>query len=544
MANNKETIYIDIDDEITTIIDKIKTSASKIVALVLPKRATVLQSVVNMRLLKRAAEDAKKNIVLITSDSGVTPLAGLVGLHVAKTAQSKPEIPSSPAQVDTEDTIDQTKTVGELADDEAIPVDNEDKKEVSATGAAAVAAVRKKKIKIPNFDNFRLKVVLGVLALLVLISGWVWAIKAAPRAKVTVKTATNTIDSELRITVNPDAKELNSEDNIVPGEVREVSKIEKETVPATGELDKGKKASGEVTLRLTNCNEQSVTVQAGTKITTDNLTYVLKEDATLGSVTFFGECRNEDFPDASTERVAVISEKAGEKYNIAAGKTFVVAGYSAVVGEDSSEMTGGTSKVVTIVSEKDVEDAKAKITDRSEAARDELLAEMEQFGLIGLRESFKTKTEPTYNVSPEVGKEADSVTVTSSATYSMLGISRDGLKSLVELSVQDKIDTSKQELLDNGIDEAKIILTDQRPNGEAGVTIRLTVLAGPRLDENSIKETVAGKKKGQAMNDVKARPGIESVQIDYSPFWVSVTPKNQNKITVIFEQNNTQNADQ
>ena len=64
---SKDTIYIDIDDEITSIIEKLQGSQEKIVALVLPKRATVMQSVVNMKLLKRTADESNKKLVLITS---------------------------------------------------------------------------------------------------------------------------------------------------------------------------------------------------------------------------------------------------------------------------------------------------------------------------------------------------------------------------------------------------------------------------------------------------------------------------------------------
>jgi len=42
---NKETIYVDVDDEITSIIDKVRNSSGRIIALVLPKRAATLQSV-------------------------------------------------------------------------------------------------------------------------------------------------------------------------------------------------------------------------------------------------------------------------------------------------------------------------------------------------------------------------------------------------------------------------------------------------------------------------------------------------------------------
>src|SRR4051794_27538900 len=105
--SNKETIYVDVDDEITGIIDKLRGSKGKIVALVLPKRATVFQSIVNMKLLKRASDDAKKHLVLITSEPGLMPLAGAAGVHVASTLNSKPTIPVAPLSItDEEEAID------------------------------------------------------------------------------------------------------------------------------------------------------------------------------------------------------------------------------------------------------------------------------------------------------------------------------------------------------------------------------------------------------------------------------------------------------
>src|SRR5436305_11517825 len=93
---SKDVIYVDVDDEITSIIDKVENSGHKVTALVLPKRAASLQSIVNMKLLKRSADTAGKNVVLITSEHALLPLAGAAGLHVAKNLQSAPEIPEAP----------------------------------------------------------------------------------------------------------------------------------------------------------------------------------------------------------------------------------------------------------------------------------------------------------------------------------------------------------------------------------------------------------------------------------------------------------------
>src|ERR1019366_8396529 len=135
--NGKDVIYVDIEDEITGIIEKVRVAKHQIVALVLPKRSTVLQSVVNMKLLKRTADSHKKHMVLITGDEGLYPLAGSVGMYVAKSLQSKPEVPSAPITFDKkaddaeeaismedeqedDKPLDKTKPVGELATPSAL----------------------------------------------------------------------------------------------------------------------------------------------------------------------------------------------------------------------------------------------------------------------------------------------------------------------------------------------------------------------------------------------------------------------------------------
>ena len=62
---NKDIIYIDTDDDITAIIGKVKAAKSRVVALVPPKRSSVLSSVVNLKLLHKAGTDKKKRLVLI-----------------------------------------------------------------------------------------------------------------------------------------------------------------------------------------------------------------------------------------------------------------------------------------------------------------------------------------------------------------------------------------------------------------------------------------------------------------------------------------------
>lgn len=544
-SGTKDTVYVDIDDEITALIDKVRSSDKKIIALVLPKRAAVLQSIVNMKLLKRTADDAKKSIVLITSEAGLLPLAGAVGVHVAKTLQSKPAIPpapktnETPVAVDGDEIddveLDSAKPVGELADDEeTIEVDNDDKPEEAE--AAAIKKGGKKKIKIPNFDKFRLKLVLGALGLILLIVGLFFATQVMPKAKVIIKTDSNTIDSELKLTISPTATAVSEDGTVVPGSLKEVKKTDTESAATTGQIDKGEKAKGTVTLKNCSATDGTVTIPAGTGVSNSNLTFITDESVTLPASIKTGGSGTCITP---TEEVSVTAQAGGDKYNISGDRTFTVAGYSGVTGVDSSPMAGGTSNIVKIVAQKDIDDARQKIQDRSDAARDGLLQDMEAEGIIGLRETFTTKGEPVVTPTPKVNEEGANVTVSVITTYTLLGVKKDDLKALVEKSVEGKYDKAKQVILDNGLDDPRIVVDEKKPTGETVVTIRVQVLAGPQLDENAIKQEIAGKKKSQSLSAIQSRPGIKEAQISYSPFWVSSTPKKTSKITVVFEQNTT-----
>lgn len=84
-----QTIYIDAGEEITAVIERLKGSHEPIVALVVPRGATLTQSIVNLKLVKRAAQDAGKDVILVTTDKIGRNLANQVGLPVA---QSEKEI--------------------------------------------------------------------------------------------------------------------------------------------------------------------------------------------------------------------------------------------------------------------------------------------------------------------------------------------------------------------------------------------------------------------------------------------------------------------
>ena len=61
-------LYLDADSEITEAIEKLKKAKEKEVRIIAPARSSLLQSSVNIKLLKKAAKDNDKSLVLVTND--------------------------------------------------------------------------------------------------------------------------------------------------------------------------------------------------------------------------------------------------------------------------------------------------------------------------------------------------------------------------------------------------------------------------------------------------------------------------------------------
>lgn len=63
-----QTFYIDIDEEITSVVEKIKNAQYKEVIIVVPKGALLIQSIINLMVLKKEADDLNLQLMIVTQD--------------------------------------------------------------------------------------------------------------------------------------------------------------------------------------------------------------------------------------------------------------------------------------------------------------------------------------------------------------------------------------------------------------------------------------------------------------------------------------------
>ncbi len=547
-ANNKDVIYIDVDDEITAIIDKVRSSKHQIVALVIPKRSAVLQSIVNMKLLKRTSDHAKKNLVLITSDEGLFPLAGSVGMHVARNLQSRPEIPQAPPKADmnpevAEETavmagrfedqpVDKSKTLGELAADEGdIELDNsadapEKPAEDTTNKKKEKKSKKNKALVVPNFNKFRSWVVIGACFLVVFIVLLVFALTALPRATITIDTNSQSVPSNLQITLSSSASSANASAEVVPAQSTQTQKTYSGTANTTGQQNNGTPASGTITMDAQECSppfHKPAAISVGSAASSNGLTFITQEQTSFSNSGSPDSQGCIDFP--ANNPTTVTAQSPGSKYNLNSAPFTIGGGITA-----TGTTTGGTDQIVQIVAQADITSAQNKINSDSSSVKQQLESDLQSQGLFAIPATFNASTpNPTPNTA--VGQPANTVTVTESITYTMYGAKQNDLQTLIGASVNSQISTTSQKILDYGLSSAQFSVANQSSNSVV-VNMQDNALVGFALDQATIKKKAAGQKPGSTENMIKGYSGVTNVTVHLSPFYVSSIPSSTSKITV------------
>lgn len=548
---NKDVIYIDVEDDITAIIGKVKDAKSKIVALVPPKRVGVLQSSVNMQLLVRAASQSEKRLVVITNNPALIALAAAAKLPVAKNLQSKPEVAEIAALDidDGEDVIDgaqlpvgeHARTAGgaalapphvEVRDSAIESALNENAAEENLTRAKPPAPGElpnkpksKSGIKVPNFNDFRKRLILIIAAGVLLVGFLVWAIFFAARATVliTARTSDSSVNNNVTLADDVETSVATKSLQSVTAETKKSASVEFE---ATGKKDVGEKATGTVEFSTDSISALGTTIPAGTVLTSsDAMQYVTDSSVTM------------TIANSSGAPVTITAVDSGTDSNGASGSmSGSPSGISATLDGTTS---GGTDKTVTIVTQSDVQKAteQLKQTDVAEVKKE--LAEQLGDDVIVVEQAFKA-SEATPAASPAVGEEVASGTkpkLTSEVTYTLSGIDKNEMNDYLNSHFEEQLEgLNDQRVYENGA--PGVTFTNVNPV-ENGYTANLVATAqiGPKIEDSAVKEIAKGKRYGEIQSSIEKIQGVEDVDIKFWPFWVSTAPNDVKKITVEFKLN-------
>lgn len=340
---NKDVLYIAPEDDIASVITKLKATKEKIVAIVPPDQPTIFKSIINIKLLTKSATAAGKTIVLVTTDAGIINLAGAARIPVTRDLNSAPAIPSAPDTVSAsavESAL--TKEPALAGEPSALPVEAltasdttktslkenapashgtsiDEKAEADAASLASENAdlgaepssekttsktaekpaetsgtqsgqTNESDLKSPQkptskakawFLKYKIPVLAGGISSIVLILILLWAFLIAPAVKitVTVRTVANNFSESITFT-----EKLEEEDSATGKFYLEERKIETPTkleFTATGSKNLGEKATGSLVVQKYFATPGEITVPAGTIFTAQSHNFLTKAAVTL-----------------------------------------------------------------------------------------------------------------------------------------------------------------------------------------------------------------------------------------------------------------------
>lgn len=532
-TNDEPVIYLEADEEITAATSRMLATSSDEVRIVVPKRSTLLQSVVNQKLLKRAADNAGKSLVLVTSDRTASHLAAQVGIPVAASVKADADIPESqmPEQADVSDTIEAAtevaavaavaKAAGSPKPSYAQPMSKSQPKvnnpfvdETEATPeapAADSAKVENKKQKasrrVPSFDTLqkRIFIIAGVLIALVAVLVGQYYLK---HAVVTLYAKGELIDVNTNFKVDANADSVSITSSTIPGKKYETTSQLTGTTPATGTKDVGTKASGSMTIK-NSYDSSSHTFVAGTRFQSSSGKMFVSTE----SVTVPGGSLSGGHIVAGTASVNVQAAENGDSYNLAP-TSYTLPGLpssqqSTITGT-GGQMSGGTTKEIKVVSQTDIDKAKNDAIDKDKAGKEDELKKKAENSII-MPDSF-TATASDVSASPALDAEAENVTVKFTVTYSLLSVKKDDLSTLITAIEQKQIGSGKQ-IYQDGVDNAQITAKDGNFNFVS------TASAGQKIDTAALLTQIKGQRSGAAIDLANKTAGVSHAEVTLSPSW-------------------------
>ncbi|MBQ7802683.1 hypothetical protein IJ380_02385 [Candidatus Saccharibacteria bacterium] len=603
---NKETIYIEPGDDITDILARLKSSEKKVIALVPPKKAGVLLSSVNIRLIARAAKMEKKAVVLVTTDDSLTKLAMGANLPVAPSLKSRPVMPDhleeaekpkkskEPEETDDsedederpEEELEDSDDSEEEADEEAgetekisekseevaeeftdepeasklvEEIESEEEEEKSDSKKSKKASKKEKPEKkkkekkesgspIVAWLNAHLKwLIFGIVAVAALVAFFIWALMIAPHVSVAVTVRTSSGNFSENVTFTKSPADENSESGVFYAHEEKLEKEQTVKFTATGQKDLGDKATGSLIVYTYFNQIGSIPIPAGTIFKFGGLEYTSTADVSLdlertNNSTLRTSCDN--FNDDNFDlldggclvsaTVSIIASAPGESYNVDPNQT---SGWSinmsGIIVYNASAISGGTSKVITVVQQSDVDLALDKLAnDTKESGKNELLAKLSDT-ILPIDASFKASaTAPTST--PAVGEEVPegtTPTISSKATYTILTVDMVRIEEFIK---------NRTNLEENrrmySIGSPFVEYFTESDENTYSAKLKTSYKTGPKISETEVLEKVSGEKIGRIEPVLKdAFPGIASVAIEKSYFWVNSVPTNPNQVTINME---------
>ncbi|MEK7078112.1 MAG: hypothetical protein AAB911_00945, partial [Patescibacteria group bacterium] len=287
----RENIYIDLNEDVQSVISKIQESESEQVDLIMPTGARVLQNIVDTHLIREAGANANKVLTVVTSDlmgkifaqraglsvasenganeesifgaaivaggrmSDIVPRKNTLALASKSTVKSGLFAPVKPLSFSKVKSA-ALKSVGSKKNMPA----GEVAKNKGEIGAGFLKSYREERSKNSVFDDlskinrrksflpFKISAAVVVAGIVVLtaLAGVVVFSKALPKAEIIIYPARESVDDSVDVFISSRDSQADLAKGIIPGELLTLEKSENGEFSATGQKEVSQKAKGKI----------------------------------------------------------------------------------------------------------------------------------------------------------------------------------------------------------------------------------------------------------------------------------------------------------
>lgn len=527
-----ELIYLESDEEITSVIDKLKQTEGKSVGLVVPKGASIIQSVVNLKLLKKEAEVLGKEIAIISQDKIGRNLASQVGLTVYDSVKAekpvmehpRPEIPSSDIiEIDLSEKKPPTPPPG-------VEVHRYD--EVMAESPTHIVAkplsaedYKIPQARLPKKPLDRKKLFLCFSAFLLILFGFYLFY---PKAVVFLAVTAEPFEKSIQITLDNNINKIEESRGAMPGDLQEVESEETKEFQATGKKEVGEKASGTITV-YNEWDSETHSYPSGAKFTTADKTFLANNSFTVPAGTLVaGKIQ------AGTINVSVTAEKAGDSYNLGPTTFSLEGAPSKISGRNSQAMSGGSTRQLTVLSSDDLNNAKNSLKEElAQKNHQELAKKAAKQKII---ESSIQDEIVSSSADKQSGEETDKFKLTMKVKSTTLSFKEDDFRAFLGQLLIKEVPPGKK-LVSTTSDEVSITKTEADfGQGLMKLTGLVKTKLAPDIKEKDLKKALAGKSKFEAEEYLDQIEGIEKAEVKFRPsWWLKKVPRLKSNIEIKFE---------
>jgi hypothetical protein len=563
----KKVIYIEIDEEITSIYDRMKRVKQKEIYLVVPRKAILFQSVVNLKILNSKLKDDGKKLIMITADRMGKHLAEQIGIpvysqievdEVKAPPEDSPQMRIEPIQArrnvvakDTPERFKEKKiTIGELIKQFRAQDKKKGKKEIFGEPFSSLGFVR------PNKKLLALILIVSI-GLFILIS-----YIAFPGATVYIKPKFNNIDHTINIVLADKRKNQSllsqNKPHIIASEEVVTETKQTKVFNTTSKIFNGQNAKGQI--KIINASDEEWPLKSQTRFQTEEgVIFRIQDGVTVPPATtdekgnaVFGEF----LVDAEADPFDIYDHPVGDRGNIQPTR-FILPGLSKynqklIWGESLDPMTGGVTNFQMVVQKEDIEAAKKQIEDNLILmAKDDLRSYIEQTNklnhtnLVLLDDQRYLKTElQDLRISEDLeGSQKDKFEVFAKIKAEGVAYDFDQLFAILKKELKTRAhpdmrirddsinpDTITYDVIDEDKDLGQIKITASIQGIEEYV-IEPDLEAGLRFS-NKLKEKVLGLTVKEAESYINNLPEVDEAEIKVWPIWLSAMPRIPENIDV------------